>query len=413
MSDNLDLNGLNEMLKIVENKEVVMMDKGYWSDLPLDILHKIRGRLNVLERVWFGVVCKHWQSASLSSPEKLPSVDARAPWLMTTRRVFHEECLQSSIREFINFSTNENCNISSTFTLNFPGAYIYSSRDGWFLMYTMVDESNHPTSAATHPLLIKHSVHLINPFTQSKIKMPRFRTVRGATTLGTFSTGHCNNAPHCVVVASSDVCSTYDPYAPLSSIVTLRIAHPGDNEWMEFEYRNEPGVIFSLDSLVMVGQDVHCIDTSGNVFVFYLGNYVWTKCSMPIIEEEPTDMPDPFYVVTNGEIIKVQESEGTPSLFDFFKLNEAKTEWLQLNKKDQLLEGKTWYLGFGNSWARTATTGSESGKVYEIKFISAKLTRVYARDLDDNSFQKILGEIDRQESNWIRKYDHFHWVDLG
>ncbi|KAK9282747.1 hypothetical protein L1049_010968 [Liquidambar formosana] len=264
----------------------------------------------------FAAVCKNWWIATKSYPEKLQSARDMLPWLML--QTGDTTC------KFISIS------IPRIYSITHEAFYrcsIIFSKKGWLLMIKkpspIIAHPNYPSYARAFSFII------FNPFTKETINLPPLAlalTIKGAFSL-------LDGTPHTIVMAGNP--SNDETQKQLAVWIT----HAGDDAWTQYTHSCNTLTITIIKTVIMVHELVYCFITSGQVFVFDMVSHTWT------------DSMDPFSVVRwsvgrnymaedDGNIILGYSPNNGHHGFEFYRLNDTKSDWVQLNER--YLEDRSW-----------------------------------------------------------------------
>ncbi|OMO57649.1 hypothetical protein COLO4_35200 [Corchorus olitorius] len=224
-----------------------------YSDLPLDIIENIIGRLRLIDRIRIRGVCKDWSVLSC----EIPSVD-KYPWAMTSfwwypypypyNDVIYVECKLSDPPVSKQYAVEGALRGKEFFGSAWPRASSY----GWLLF-----EHNNFSSSV---------MFLYCPFTREVINLPELKKyIPGAT----FS-----------LDATSPKCVIFTLGYSRGKKIRINICCPGDKSWKTFKFMsgfekyNNPPVEAAYGNGIF-----YCVSTRGELGAFNVGLGEWTVLS--------------------------------------------------------------------------------------------------------------------------------------
>lgn len=315
----------------LENK-VEEEKKSRWCLLPDLVVWMVKDRLGMFSNARMASVCRNWWYASLSYPNH-----ESAPPICIMQPANNEN--SSSCYDFIRTSTSQR--EEEKFTVNLPDfdeAKLVFSKHGWLLMKR------------------EYSLFLFNPFTKVRINLPDVKDSFGLFA-GTFSFSTSLKEPQCVFIY------TY----LFRGILWLRIAHPGDKTWTEYNYVNQIQrieLVFPRNVLA-IGQKVFCFDDHGVLIIYDLVTQIWKEVDGPANDYFGWGW---FMVEHQGEIMKLKyDSRGDQSCPDsscIFRYNDASTAWERLSYDDVKVKDTSWFL---NTQGCCFSAKGHGFKVYFLK----------------------------------------------
>jgi hypothetical protein len=301
-----------------------------WCLLPDLVVWMIKDRLGVVSNARMASVCRNWWYASLSYPNH-----ESAPPICIMQRANNKN--SSSCYDFICTPTSQR--EEEKFTVNLPDfdeAELVFSKHGWLLMKR------------------KYSLFLFNPFTKVRINLPDVKDSFGHFA-GSFSFSTSLKQPQCVFIFTYLV----------HGILWLRIAHPGDKTWTEYNYVNQRIEYVSARNVLAIGQKVFCFDNHGGLFIYDLVTQIWKEV------DRPTNDYFGWYMVEHqGEIMKLRViydgGSGQPcrGSFRIFRYNDDSTAWERLSYDDVKVKDTSWFL---NTQGRCFSAKGHGFKLYYLK----------------------------------------------
>ncbi|OMO96814.1 hypothetical protein COLO4_15066 [Corchorus olitorius] len=212
-----------------------------WSNLPLDIVEGIIGRLGSLDRISMRGVCKAW---SVSNP-RIPTID-NFPWALSGDRLIYPPLHKREVplrREEFQMIRNARPHASSYGWLLFE-VVEYKARDfGNFFLYS--------------------------PFTSEVIKLPEsdFLGVDVAT-LSLDAT-----SPKCVIFGLR---TTWKK-------ICIYICSPGDIVWKTYEFDLDRVVLCKVRHVAYTGGILYCVFAGGEFGAFNLQLKEWTMLTLEML----------------------------------------------------------------------------------------------------------------------------------
>ncbi|GAY66936.1 F-box/kelch-repeat protein [Citrus sinensis] len=179
------------------------LERGSWSDLPLEIINSIVSRLYVVYQIRFRAVCKRWRAADIQSRDKFP-------WLMGYNShscYLYDPCHK---QKYTVFNSDKN-------RTTLLGARPLDSKHGWVLFE---GEKNVNSGGRKCSPLFFYS-----PFADQIINLPAWREFSIAK--ATFSATPIS--PDCVVFVT---------WVGIMEISCISICRPGDTTWTELRFQD-------------------------------------------------------------------------------------------------------------------------------------------------------------------------------
>lgn len=258
-----------------------------WSDLPVDILNVIAERLDVIDRIYFRVVCKNWRLTQI-----VPSHN-NLPWLMEHSWAFDENVfsLCSFHFPYVNRSHVTYNKFDREELDGLYDAVICASKYGWLLLQ-------------------KSTLSVFyNPYTKSIIRLPDLDISFNRSTFSSVPT-----SPDCVCFA---IQSTKN-----NCKILLSICRPGDRKWSTLVL---VGPKKAVEDVVYSNGTFFCVFTGGTLGAFCVADHGWslvTNIVPGVMFESRAHM-----VESNGQLWLVRPSQ----CFKVFKFDWSAKTWVKTN----------------------------------------------------------------------------------
>ncbi|XWS58585.1 hypothetical protein CRYUN_Cryun08bG0046900 [Craigia yunnanensis] len=265
-----------------------------WSDLHVDILNLIIGRLPmIIDQIRFRFVCKNWHLA------KVPQYETNLPWLLG--HLWHFDLrnggAMTELSSFYIPSPNNQFHITKIIVKEeqeFFGAAICASKYGWLLLQK------------------SHKAFFHSPFSKKAIKLPNMEINFNRATFSSSPT-----SPDCI-------CFTIGS-SKSSDKIQFGICSPGDLEWCTIAV---DGFKKAVEDVVYSNGSFYCVFVGGALGAFYVAGRDWSVL---------TDM-EPFtgiqfwsrsqLVESNGELFLVCRNRN----FHVFRFDWSEMGWIKIQK---------------------------------------------------------------------------------
>ncbi|KAL6988435.1 hypothetical protein U1Q18_014185 [Sarracenia purpurea var. burkii] len=341
-------------------------DRKTWSELPTELLELIMSPLTLKENICASAVCKTWFSVAISV-----RIVSQPPWIMYFPK-------SGNLYEFYDPEKRK------TYSLKLPqlhGSRVCYTKDGWLLLYR-------PST---------HRVFFFNPFTQEKIKLPRFEM-----TYQIVAFSSAPNLPGCTVFTVKHI----NP-----AVVAISTCHPGATEWTTVNYQNRLPFVSSIwNKLVFCKGLFYCLSLTGWLGIFDAQERTWIihvvpppKCPVKFFSK--SWWKGKFMVEHKGDIFVIYTSFGENPIV--FKLDQTNKVW----EETKTLDGVTLFASFLSSQARTDVLGVMRNSIYfsKVRFYGK---RCISYSLNDRRYYPCKqchdwGEQDPFESIWIEPPEDF------
>ncbi|KAE8669367.1 hypothetical protein F3Y22_tig00112249pilonHSYRG00367 [Hibiscus syriacus] len=268
-----------------------------WSDLPLDILERIIGRLRWADRIRLRAVCKAWSVPNTH----IPAIDGELPWAMkfcwriAASSLVRGECrlLDPFSREYlVEEERRIECGV-------FLDAIPCASSYGWvlFKVFDFIEE--------------KESLFLYSPFTTEVIKLP-----------------HLGEPPTFLVAtfalnATSPKCTIFLLWSKYGKIY-IKLCSAGDCSWKTFEFDGFDWPNPAVDAAYANGV-FYCVFRGGQLGAFDVEHTEWTILvdhRLPV-----NSLAGAKLIVSDADLLLLSDSTS----LELLKLDFSKMAWVNEN----------------------------------------------------------------------------------
>ncbi|XVF06689.1 hypothetical protein REPUB_Repub06bG0071900 [Reevesia pubescens] len=295
-----------EGLMVNRQKHICLEEKEMgcrpWSDLHVDILNLIIGRLPmIIDQIRFRVVCKNWHLAKIRYERNLP-------WLLGHLWGFDSNN-GGDMAQMISFhipSPTQKFHITKNIVTEgqeFFDAGICASKYGWLLLQK------------------SRKSLLFSPFSRKAIKLPKMKISFNRATFSSSPT-----SPDCICFAIESSKS--------SAKIRINLCSPGDLEWCTISV---DGFRKAVEDVVYSDGKFYCVFSGGVLGAFYIAGGDWSVLTdmRPIAGIEVWSRLQ--LVDSNGELLLVCRSQD----FHVFRFDWSKMVWKEIHK----LGNQTLFLG--------------------------------------------------------------------
>ncbi|XVF30702.1 hypothetical protein REPUB_Repub16aG0080900 [Reevesia pubescens] len=218
------------------------MEGRSWSDLPVDILNLITGRLpTIVDQIRFRFVCKNWHLAIVHPYER------NIPWILG--HLWHFDFNNGgAMAQLISFhipSPNHQFHIKNNIVTQeqeFCGAGICASKYGWLLLQQ------------------SHKAFFYSPFSRKAIKLPNMKISFNRATFSSSPT-----SPDCICFAIQSSKS--------SNKIGISICSPGDLQWCTIAL---DGFKKAVEDVVYSNGNFYCVFSGGVLGAFCVAAHDWS-----------------------------------------------------------------------------------------------------------------------------------------
>eukprot|EP00257_Ricinus_communis_P025970 XP_025013384.1 F-box protein At3g56470-like [Ricinus communis] len=216
-----------------------------WSDLPLDILPMIAGRLGIIDLISFRSVCKDWKSASATASAEIESSPLREPWFL----LYGGEASQCLLLS----------RTGNKYTINIPemnGATCIASKKGWLLLLREED----------------YSIYFFCPFSRAKIDLPKLQNLASVPNhLAAFPSAPTSQDCFVSIVCRDETSSP--------EMIQLYVLLRGDKEWTKHTYSHTSvGELDKIKCVAYYDDELHIMDARTQILITYsFKTSMWKK----------------------------------------------------------------------------------------------------------------------------------------
>ncbi|OMO64932.1 hypothetical protein COLO4_31677 [Corchorus olitorius] len=296
-----------------------MQEVRSYSDLPLDIVGNIIGRLRFIDRVRIRRVCKDW---SVLSRQIIPTVD-KYPWAMTC---FWWRRPDYSDKIFGNCKLTDPP-VRKEYTVDWAVDGLKGEAQYEFFCYATARASSYGWLLVEHVHHPEYVLFLYCPFTREVIKLPELKYNICDMRVTTFRLDA--TSPKCVVFALD--CNYIQEQK-----VFVNICCPGDISWKTFEFSSGlHRTRFPVHAAYAYGNgNFYCLFSGGELGAFNVGLGEWTTLT---VEPLPGFGTNPKLIVSDGDLqLMVMGDIGEESKLLKFDFSEKR--WVQeINLNNRVL----------------------------------------------------------------------------
>ncbi|OMO96810.1 hypothetical protein COLO4_15075 [Corchorus olitorius] len=331
-----------------------------WSNLPLDIVAHIIGRLGWLDQIRMRGVCKAW-SVSMIDKFKFP-LAIRIQYFFRTYQLIYPPLQEQKVVEF---------DLPKEFP-NFCDATVHASSYGWLLFGAKF-----------------RNFFLYSPFTNEVINLPDFDLVKELD-VATFSLDA--TSPKCVIFGLRIKGKT----------ISIYICSPGDVAWKTYEFS------FDLDTDVehaaYAGGIFYCVFSGGELGAFNLQLKEWNMLTL----EGPADFDfedlawdfdfeDSKLIASDGELRLIGKDYSDLNLFKFDFSEKCWIREISLNNR---------VLFIGCTSFSCPAVGQISQLANHVLSCCEFHPNVRRYGIGNKSYS-------RQYQNWTRAASYLHiWIEI-